>query len=121
MVYVAVPPLYRVYKTDNKDKIIQKYVWLDKELEEAKKEIGINYKINRYKGLGEMNADQLSYTTMNPEHRMLLRISIDDPLLVEKKVNILMGSNADLRKEWIADNINFNEVDTFIKEVKKNG
>jgi topoisomerase-4 subunit B len=86
MVYVAIPPLYRVYKTDNKGKINEKYVWQDKELEAAKNEIGAGYKINRYKGLGEMNADQLSYTTMNPEHRELLRVSIEDPLLVEKKV-----------------------------------
>ncbi len=119
MVYVAIPPLYRVYKTDNKGKINEKYVWQDKELEAAKNEIGAGYKINRYKGLGEMNADQLSYTTMNPEHRELLRVSIEDPLLVEKKVNVLMGNDADLRKEWIVENINFNEIDTFIKEVKK--
>jgi len=119
MVYVAVPPLYRVYKSDNKNKMVEKYVWQEKDLEEAKSFIGAGYKINRYKGLGEMNADQLSYTTMNPEHRLLLRISIEDPLLVEKKVNILMGSNADLRKDWIVDNIDFSEVDTFIREVKK--
>jgi Type IIA topoisomerase (DNA gyrase/topo II, topoisomerase IV), B subunit len=119
MVYVAIPPLYRVYKVDSKDKIKEKYVWQDKELEAAKAEIGAGYKINRYKGLGEMNADQLSYTTMNPEHRELLRVSIEDPLSVEKKVHILMGNDADLRKEWIVENINFNEIDTFIKEVKK--
>jgi len=66
-----------------------------------------------------MNADQLCYTTMNPEHRELLRVSIEDPLSVEKKVHILMGNDADLRKEWIVENINFDEVDAFIKEVKK--
>lgn len=119
MVYVAIPPLYRVYKTDNKNKLVEKYVWKDDQLEAAKEEIGPGYKINRYKGLGEMNADQLKYTTMDPQHRMLLRVSIDDPLNVEKKVNVLMGSNADLRKEWIVSNVDFSEVDAFIKEVKK--
>ena len=88
-------------------------------MEEAKKIVGQGYKISRYKGLGEMNSDQLSSTTMNPEHRLLLRISIEDPLLVEKKVNVLMGNNPDLRKEWIIDHINFEEVDTFLKEVKR--
>ena len=120
MVYVAVPPLYRVFKEDQKGNIkIEKFAWYDKDLGEAKKLVGPGYKISRYKGLGEMNPEQLSYTTMNPEHRLLLRISIDDPLLVEKKVNILMGNNPDLRKDWIIDHINFEEVDTFIKEVKK--
>lgn len=118
MVYVAVPPLYRVYKPDNKAKNKEKYVWKEEELAEAKEFIGPGYRINRYKGLGEMNADQLSYTTMNPEHRLLLRVSIDDPLLVEKKVNILMGNNADLRKEWIVEHVDFSVVDSFIKEVK---
>lgn len=120
MVYVAVPPLYRVFKEDQKGNVkIEKYAWNDVDLEEAKKVVGQGYKISRYKGLGEMNSDQLSSTTMNPEHRLLLRISIEDPLLVEKKVNVLMGNNPDLRKEWIIEHINFEEVDTFIKEVKK--
>ncbi len=120
MVYVAVPPLYRVFKEDQKGNVkIEKYAWNDADLEEAKKVVGQGYKISRYKGLGEMNSDQLSSTTMNPEHRLLLRISIEDPLLVEKKVNVLMGNNPDLRKEWIIEHINFEEVDTFIKEVKK--
>lgn len=119
MVYVAVPPLYRVYKTGAKDKLEEKYAWDDKGLEDAKNSIGLGYKINRYKGLGEMNVDQLSFTTMNPEHRLLLRVSIDDPLLCDKKISILMGKDTDKRKVWIDEHVNFNEVDTFIKEVKK--
>ncbi|MFA6755144.1 MAG: DNA gyrase subunit B [Bacilli bacterium] len=119
MVYVAVPPLYRVYKTSAKDKLEEKYAWDDKGLEDAKNSIGLGYKINRYKGLGEMNVDQLSFTTMNPEHRLLLRVSIDDPLLCDKKISILMGKDTDKRKVWIDEHANFNEVDTFIKEVKK--
>ena len=119
MVYVAIPPLYRVYKNIEKNKVKEKYVWLEKDLEEAKNEIGAGCKINRYKGLGEMNYEQLSLTTMNPRNRTLLKVSIEDPLLVDKKVNILMGNNADLRKEWVIENIDFNEVDNFIKEVKK--
>lgn len=117
MVYIAVPPLYRVAKTVNK-KLEFKYAWNDETLEEAKKEIGAGYKINRYKGLGEMNADQLWETTLNPETRTLIRVNIDDPLLVEKRVNVLMGKDASVRRKWIEENVDFNEVDKFMEEIK---
>ena len=65
-----------------------------------------------------MNAEQLWETTMNPASRTLIRINIDDPLQVEKRVSILMGKDASNRRKWIEENIDFNEVDTFIKEVK---
>ena len=120
MVYLACPPLYRVYKkSDPKHKFI--YAWDDASLEEAKKKIGPGYGINRYKGLGEMNADQLAATTMNKATRQLLQVKIEDPLTVEKRINVLMGSDASLRREWIEQNIKFNEIDRFIKEVTKNG
>jgi len=116
-VFIAVPPLYRVYKEDNK-KLIQEYAWDDKGLEEAKKKVGGGYKVNRYKGLGEMDAIQLKETTMDPKTRFLIQVDINDAILVEKRVNILMGKDASIRREWVEENVNFNKVDTFMKEVK---
>lgn len=117
MVYMAVPPLYRVSKTINK-KVIFEYAWDDKSLEEAKKKIGPGYKISRYKGLGEMNSSQLWETTLNPQTRTLIRININDPLLVEMRVRVLMGKDASVRRKWIEENVDFNAYDAFLDEVK---
>lgn len=118
MVYIACPPLYRVYKkSDPAHKFV--YAWDDESLEEAKKKIGTGYGINRYKGLGEMNADQLYNTTMNKATRKLYKVTIEDPLVVEKRISILMGNDPSQRRAWIEENVSFNEEDTFIKEVKK--
>ena len=118
MVYIACPPLYRVYKkSDPAHKFI--YAWDDEGLEKAKAKIGPGYGINRYKGLGEMNADQLASTTMNKATRQLMRVKIDDPLVVEKRISVLMGNDASLRRDWIADNISFNAEDSFVEEVKR--
>ena len=120
MVYIACPPLYRVYKkSDPTHKFI--YAWDDEQLEEAKKKIGPGYGINRYKGLGEMNADQLAATTMDKRTRTLLRVRIDDPIVVEKRISVLMGRDASLRRSWIEENVKFDVVDNFIKEVVGNG
>ncbi len=118
-VYIAVPPLYRVAKY--KDKKLQfAYAWADSELEEAKKKIGPGYTISRYKGLGEMNSEQLWETTMNPKSRLLIRVTIDDPLLVEMRISVLMGNDSNKRKKWIEENIDFStNEDTFIEEVKR--
>ena len=110
-------PLYRIYKEDGK-RLIQEYAWDDKGLEEAKKKVGAGYKINRYKGLGEMDAIQLKETTMDPRTRFLVQVDINDPILVEKRVNILMGRDAGLRRQWVEENVDFNRIDTFLKEVK---
>lgn len=116
MVYIACPPLYRVYKkSDSSHKFV--YAWDDESLEEAKAKIGPGYGINRYKGLGEMNADQLANTTMNKRTRKLLQVHIDDPLVVEKRISILMGRDAAQRKDWIEENVSFDVKDAFIKEV----
>jgi topoisomerase-4 subunit B len=117
MIYIAVPPLYRVSKQVNK-KLIFEYAWDDQSLEAAKEKIGPGYKITRYKGLGEMNADQLWETTLNPETRTLIRVNINDPLLVEMRVSTLMGNDANVRRKWIEENVDFNAYDTFIDEVK---
>lgn len=117
-VFVAVPPLYHVIKEDSKGKKVEAYAWDDKTLEEAKKKVGAGYKVSRYKGLGEMSDKQLKETTMDPANRLLIQVSIDDPLSVENKVAILMGKDADKRKKWLEKNVDFNEVDNFIEEVK---
>ena len=116
-VYIAVPPLYRIYKEENK-KLIQEYAWDDAGLEAAKKKVGGQYKINRYKGLGEMDAIQLKETTMDPKTRLLIQVDISDPFLVEDRVNVLMGKDASLRRRWVEENVDFNTVDTFLKEAK---
>ena len=116
-VYIAVPPLYRIYKEEN-HKMKQEYAWNDEDLEKSKKRIGAGYKVSRYKGLGEMDAIQLKETTMDPRTRLLIRVDIEDPLLADSRVSTLMGKDTSSRKKWVEENVNFNEVDTFIKEVK---
>ena len=115
--FVALPPLYRVSKEVN-HKMIYKYAWNENDLIEAKKEIGVGCRVSRYKGLGEMNAEQLWESTMDPRRRQLLKVTIEDALLAEQRVNVLMGNDAQARRSWIEENINFNEVDSFIDEVK---
>ena len=116
-VFIAVPPLYRVFKEVN-HKMIQEYAWDDAGLESAKKKVGAGYKISRYKGLGEMDASQLKETTMDPRTRLLVKVNIEDPLLVEKRVSILMGKDSSLRRQWVEENVSFNEIDTFLEEAK---
>ncbi|MBR5755613.1 MAG: DNA topoisomerase IV subunit B [Erysipelotrichaceae bacterium] len=101
-VYIAMPPLYGVMR--NKERI---YLYSDEELAEYKNEYGERLDIQRYKGLGEMDADQLWDTTMDPEKRTLIQVSIEDAALCERKISVLMGNNAETRREWIDDNIDF--------------
>ncbi|MCR5505488.1 MAG: DNA topoisomerase IV subunit B, partial [Bacilli bacterium] len=116
-VYIAVPPLYRVFKEEN-HKMKQQYAWDDEGLEKAKKVIGAGYKVSRYKGLGEMDAIQLKETTMDPKSRLLIQVDIVDPIIAEKRVATLMGKDTNIRKKWVEENVDFAEVDTFLKEVK---
>lgn len=116
-VYIAVPPLYRVFKEEN-HKMKQQYAWDDEGLEKAKKIIGAGYKVSRYKGLGEMDAIQLKETTMDPKSRLLIQVDIVDPIIAEKRVATLMGKDTAIRKKWVEENVDFAEVDTFLKEVK---
>ena len=111
-VYIACPPLYRVYK--DKKEI---YCYNDDELARAKTAIGKGYKINRYKGLGEMNYTQLSSTTMNKEKRRLLQVKIVDDEDCSDKINLFLGKDSDRRKEWIENNIDFASKDPFTAEV----
>ena len=98
--YIALPPLYKVYK-EVKGKEIVKYAYSDDELEAVKKEIGKGFLIQRYKGLGEMNPDQLWETTLNPGTRTLQRITIDDAAKAEKMVSLLMGDVVEPRKNYM--------------------
>ena len=111
-VYIAMPPLYKVSKKNGKHED-SLYAWDDDELEDAKKKIGRGYGVQRYKGLGEMNADQLWETTMNPETRKLIQVSIEDAALVERRVSVLMGDKVEPRREWIEDNVQFSLEDSF--------
>ncbi len=109
-VYVAQPPLYKVSTVDNKN---VKYAWTDGQLAEIIANYKRKYFIQRYKGLGEMNADQLWETTMNPENRQLIRVNIDDIVEAEKQITTLMGDEVKARREWIETNIDFMQVDDF--------
>ncbi|WP_312857765.1 DNA topoisomerase IV subunit B [Bacillus haikouensis] len=105
-VYIALPPLFKVSKgTGKKEKI--EYAWTDEELHGAMKKIGKGYMIQRYKGLGEMNADQLWETTMDPETRALIRVRIDDAARAERRVTTLMGDKVEPRRKWIESNVAF--------------
>ena len=98
--YLAQPPLYKVYK-ESKGKSVVKYAYSDEDLEKVKKEVGKGALIQRYKGLGEMNPDQLWETTLNPESRTLLRVTIEDASKAEKMVSLLMGDVVEPRKNYM--------------------
>ncbi len=98
--YLAQPPLYKVYR-EIKGKSIVKYAYSDEDLEKVKKEVGKGALIQRYKGLGEMNPDQLWETTLNPESRTLLRVNIEDAAKAEKMVSLLMGDVVEPRKNYM--------------------
>lgn len=105
-VYIALPPLYKLQKgTGKKAKIV--YAWTDEELAEDTKKLGRGFALQRFKGLGEMNADQLWETTMNPATRTLIRVKIDDAQLAEKRVTILMGNKVAARRKWLEENVQF--------------
>ena len=106
--YIALPPLYKI---DYGKKHF--YAWEDSELEKIKKENSGKPTISRYKGLGEMNAEQLWETTMNPETRSLIRVNIQDVALAEKRVSVLMGDKVEPRKEWIEENVEFSLEDNY--------
>ncbi|MBA5851113.1 type IIA DNA topoisomerase subunit B [Clostridium sp. cel8] len=98
--YIALPPLYRVYKNTKKKNVV-KYAYSDEQLLKVKKEVGSGALIQRYKGLGEMNPEQLWETTLNPETRTLQQITIEDAAKAEKMVSLLMGDVVAPRKKYM--------------------
>ena len=105
-VYIALPPLYKMSKGKGKKEVVE-YAWTDGELEELRQKFGRGAILQRYKGLGEMNADQLWETTMDPETRTLIRVTIDDLARAERRVSVLMGDKPAPRRQWIEDNVKF--------------
>lgn len=115
-VFIARPPLYKVTsKGKNRNEII--YAWDDDELKEVLEKL-TSYEIQRYKGLGEMNADQIWDTTMNPKTRTIIKVDIKDASLAERRVTMLMGDNVQARREWIDKNVDFSTDDDFILNIE---
>ena len=113
-VYIGMPPLYKVYKGDKVE-----YAYDDKELSEKIAKIGKGYQLQRYKGLGEMSAEQLWETTMNPATRNLTQVTVEDAAKAERMITTLMGDKVEGRKEFLAKYANFNKRDTFMDKIEK--
>ena len=111
MLYIATPPLYSI-EVGNKGK---EYIATDEELQEKKKTLKGNFKVQRFKGLGEMDASELYETTMDPKNRRLLRVNLTDAAVAEKRIHLLMGDQVEPRKEWINENVDFTLEDDFRK------
>ena len=113
-VYIGLPPLYKVYKKDYTE-----YVYSDNELPQAIARAGRGYNLQRYKGLGEMNPEQLWETTMDPERRNLIQVTIEDVAEADRMITTLMGDDIEARKQYINEHANFDHEDEFLKNYKK--
>ncbi|MDR2047134.1 MAG: DNA gyrase subunit B [Clostridiales bacterium] len=109
-IYIGMPPLYKITKKDG-----VRYAYNDDELQKILKETGKSYQLQRYKGLGEMNPEQLWETTMNPASRSLVRVSIEDAADAEKIITVLMGDAVEPRKKYIYEYADFNKETLFDK------
>jgi len=105
-VYIATPPLYMVKKGNKKE-----YAWTDDQRDRISQQMGSGFSIQRYKGLGEMNAEQLWETTMNPEHRTLRKVSIDNLAEADRIFSMLMGDEVPPRREFIEKNAVYAKID----------
>ena len=112
-VYIAKPPLYGIKK--GKQTL---YAHTEKQLAEAKKKLGRGAEVQRYKGLGEMNKDQLWETTLNPDNRVLVQVSIEDAAAADEIISTLMGDAVDPRRQYISKYANFNKKDEFEKNAQ---
>lgn len=111
-VFIGIAPLYKITKRNE-----VKYIYNDEDYAKAIKGVS-NYSVQRFKGLGEMTAEQLWQTTMDPEKRVLVQVTLDDVAEAEKMINTLMGDNIEARKKYIIENANFNKVSNFEKDRK---
>ena len=111
-VYIGMPPLYKVYKKD-----VTVYAYDDNELQKAIDKVGRGYQLQRYKGLGEMNPDQLWDTTMDPKKRVMTQVTIEDAAEAEKLITTLMGDDIEGRKAYISEHADFNKEDSFMDKV----
>lgn len=120
-VYLAMPPLFKVSKGRGKSEVVE-YCWTEQELDKAIQKVGKGYMLQRYKGLGEMNADQLWDTTMNPDTRTLIRVTIDDLSQAERRVTTLMGNKPEARRKWIESHVEFtmDESDQLLSHAQQN-
>ena len=112
-IYLACPPLYRVHKMVGK-KTMEEFCWTDSDVAEAKKKLGGSCEISRYKGLGEMNAEQLWKTTMDPRTRKLIRLTMVDDALAGEMIETFMGDDSEPRAKWIDENIDFTDKSDFL-------
>ena len=104
-VYIALPPLFKITKRGKKEEIL--YAWTNEEKERILADCKGQTLVQRYKGLGEMNAEQLWETTMNPETRTLIQVKIDDLADAESQIEVLMGNDAPRRRDWLENHVSF--------------
>ena len=109
-VYIAQPPLFKVFKGKNKN-LVEKFAFTDDERDRLIAEMGPGAKVQRYKGLGEMDAEQLWETTMDPHHRVLKRVTIDDAMEADSVFDMLMGEDVEPRREYIQENAVYANLD----------
>ncbi len=116
-VYIGMPPLYKITKGNKSE-----YAYDDETMERMVKKLERNYTLQRYKGLGEMNPEQLWDTTLNPETRTMMRVSVEDAIEADRRISVLMGDKAEPRRDYIYQYANFNKEDALYKmEVNRIG